>query len=178
MLPEFETAVTGLAAGENKSFDLTFPAEYSAKDLAGQTVQFEVEVVKVEKPLYPAVDDEFAKSLGLESAEKMREEVLKNLQREVKARVTNRTKLEVMDQLTKLATFALPKALVADEQQNLANAAARRDGEELITVEDLLDLTPEEFAALEKQATDAFTAGQKREVESTPKKKNKVQPLR
>ncbi len=125
MLPEFETAVTGLAAGEKKSFDLTFPAEYSAKDLAGQTVQFEVEVVKVEKPLYPAVDDEFAKSLGLESAEKMREEVLKNLQREVKARVTNRTKLEVMDQLTKLATFALPKALVADEQQNLANAAAR-----------------------------------------------------
>ena len=60
----------------------------------------------------------------------------------------------------------------------LANAAARRDGEELITVEDLLDLTPEEFAALEKQATDAFTAGRKREVESTPKKKNKVQPLR
>ncbi len=125
MLPEFEAAVTGLAAGEKKAFDLTFPAEYSAKDLAGQTVQFEVEAVKVEKPIYPTVDDEFAKSLGLESAEKMREEVLKNLQREVKARVTARTKAEVMDQLTKLATFPLPKMIVAQEQENLAATAAR-----------------------------------------------------
>jgi len=125
MLPEFETAVTGLVAGEKKAFDLTFPAEYSAKDLAGQTVQFEVEAVKVEKPIYPAVDDQFAKSLGLENAEKMREEVLKNLQREVKARVTARTKAEVMDQLTKLATFPLPKMIVAQEQENLAATAAR-----------------------------------------------------
>ncbi len=125
MLPEFENAVTGMAAGEKKTFDLTFPAEYSAKDLAGQTVQFEVEAVKVEKPIYPTVDDEFAKSLGMDDAAQMRAEVLKNLQREVKARVSARTKNELMAKLTELATFPVPKMLVAQEQQQLANAASR-----------------------------------------------------
>lgn len=123
MLPEFEAAVTGLAAGETKTFNLTFPADYGAKDLAGQEVQFEVEVTKVEKAVYPAIDDEFAKSLGLEGVEKMKSEVMTNLNREVKARISAKTKAEVLEALDGLCTFALPKAVVAEEQQRLADSA-------------------------------------------------------
>lgn len=126
MLPDFEKNVKGMAAGEKKTFDLTFPENYGAKDLAGQKVQFEVEVTKVEKPVYPAVDEKFVKTLGLDSVEAFRAEVKKNLEREVAARVRARNTNEVMDALLKLATFPLPKALVADEQTRLA-ANARED---------------------------------------------------
>jgi FKBP-type peptidyl-prolyl cis-trans isomerase (trigger factor) len=50
MLPDFEKAVEGAKAGESKTFDLTFPADYHAKDLAGQTVQFEITVKQVQAP--------------------------------------------------------------------------------------------------------------------------------
>jgi trigger factor len=62
MLPDFENAVEGAKAGESKTFDLTFPADYHAKDLAGQTVQFEITVKQVQAPKLPEVDAEFAKA--------------------------------------------------------------------------------------------------------------------
>lgn len=121
MLPEFEAAVTGMAAGDKKSFDLTFPKDYGNAELADKKVVFEVECVKVEKPIYPAVDEEFAKSLGLESVEAMKAEVRRNLEREVKARLLQRTKNEVFDAILKATDFVAPKALVAQEQKRLAD---------------------------------------------------------
>ena len=56
MLPDFEAALVGLSAGEEKSFDLTFPADYQAADLAGQTVQFKVTVKSVEEQKLPELD--------------------------------------------------------------------------------------------------------------------------
>ncbi len=124
MLPEFEAAVTGMAAGEKKSFDLTFPKDYGNADLADKQVVFEVECVKVEKPIFPAVDEEFAKSLGLESVEAMKAEVRRNLEREVKARLLQRTKNEVFNAILAASDFAAPTALVAQEQQRLADEMA------------------------------------------------------
>ncbi len=121
MLPEFETAVTGMTAGEKKSFDLTFPKDYGNAELADKQVVFEVECVKVEKPIYPTIDEEFAKSLGLESVEAMNNEVRRNLEREVKARLLQRTKNEVFNAILAAADFQAPKAMVAQEQQRLAD---------------------------------------------------------
>lgn len=146
MLPEFEAAVTGLAAGEKKTFKLTFPQDYGAKDLAGQEVEFEVEVTKVEKPVYPAVDDAFAKTLGLDSADALRAEIRKNLEREVKARVLQKTKTEVMDAVNAACTFALPKAVVADEQRAMAETAKRDMAARGLDVKKMKDLPLELFA--------------------------------
>ena len=83
MLPEFEAAVTGMAAGEKKTFPMTFPADYGIKELEGQAVEFDVEVVEVAEPAYPEVDDEFAASLGVKGGvEAMRAEIRANLERE------------------------------------------------------------------------------------------------
>lgn len=123
MLPEFETAVTGMSAGENKTFKLTFPKDYGAKDLAGQEVEFAVECVKVEGPVLPEINDEFAKTLGLEDVAALNKEVRTNLEREVKARVASRTTEQVMKTIDSLATFALPTAIVAREQEALAENA-------------------------------------------------------
>lgn len=125
MLPEFETAVRGMCAGETKTFPLTFPADYTAKDLAGKTVHFEVTLKKVQQPVLPPMDVEFAKSLGIADGDlgKMRAEIRSNLEREVTSRLRARTKDSVMAGLLTAATFDVPKSLVESEKQRLAEQA-------------------------------------------------------
>lgn len=127
MLPDFETAVQGMSAGETKTFDLTFPAEYQGKDLAGQTVQFELTVKRVDGAQLPPLDAEFAKSLGIVDGDvaKMREEVKENLEREVKKRIKARVKNQAMDVLLKAHPIEVPKSLVQAESQQMAEAAVR-----------------------------------------------------
>lgn len=125
MLADFEKAVDGMKTGEKKTFEMTFPADY-VEHLAGKTVEFDVEVTKVEVAKLPEIDDEFAKKLGIaDGVAKMREEIAANLKREVKARITQQTKDGVMNALNDVAKFDLPTALVEDEQKALANAFAQ-----------------------------------------------------
>ncbi|HMV64585.1 MAG TPA: trigger factor [Zoogloea sp.] len=130
MLKDFETAVVGLSAGESKTFDMTFPDDYHASHLAGQAVQFEVTVKQVAEPKLPEVDGEFAKSLGIADGDtsKMREEVKANLEREVKRRIQARIKEQVMNVLLDAHPIEVPKALVEQESQQLADNA-RKDFE-------------------------------------------------
>lgn len=122
MLPEFEDAVRGMKAGEKKTFPLTFPEDYGHKDLNGASVEFDVEVLKVEAPTYPELNDEFAESLGIEGVEKMREEVKLNLEREVAARIENKNKAEIFELLNNTLTYAVPQVLVEDQARTVANA--------------------------------------------------------
>ena len=127
MLKDFETAVTGLKSGEAKTFDMTFPEDYHAKHLAGQTVQFEVTVKKVEAPVLPAVDSDFAKALGVADGDvsKLRDEVRTNLTREVKRRIQAKVKEQVMNALIEVTPIDVPKALVEAESSQLAENAKR-----------------------------------------------------
>ncbi len=125
MLPDFEKAVLGMSAGETKTFDLTFPEDYHAKDLSGQTVQFELTLKRVEGPVLPPVDAEFAKMLGITDGDltKMREEVKENLEREVKKRIRARVKTQALDTLIKTHPFDVPQTLVTAESGQMARAA-------------------------------------------------------
>ena len=127
MLPDFEAAIAGMAAGGTKTFDLTFPAEYQAKDLAGQTVQFEVTVQRVEGPQLPELNAEFAKSLGIVDGDiaRMRNEVRENLEREVKKRLQARVKNHAMDALLAANPIDVPKSLIDLESRQMAEAAVR-----------------------------------------------------
>lgn len=125
MLPEFEQAVSGMSPGESKTFPLTFPGDYRAKELAGKAAEFDVTVKKVEEPVLPALDAEFAKTLGVADGDlqRMRSEVRSNLEREVGSRLRARTKDSVMQALEASAKFDLPKALVESDTQRLAEMA-------------------------------------------------------
>ena len=131
MLADFENAVTGLKAGESKTFEMTFPADYHAKDLAGQAVTFEITVKQVSEAILPEIDAEFAKSLGIADGdtEKMRNEIETNLKREVKSRLKSRVKNQVMDALLKTNPIEVPKALVEIEIDQLMQNA-RQDMEQ------------------------------------------------
>lgn len=122
MLPEFEAATIGLKTGESKTFPLSFPEDYHGKDVAGKTAEFTITVKKVEWAHLPAVDADFAKMLGVENGdiEKMRADIKENLEREVRGRVKAKTKDSVMNALVGAVTFDLPKALVEQDTERLA----------------------------------------------------------
>ena len=121
LLPEFEAAVEGCTAGTAKTFDLTFPAEYGNTDLAGQTVQFDLNVKQVQGPVIPELDEAFVKAMGVESgkADDLRAEVEKNLKGEVKKRIHQRVREAVMEQMDTLNPIAVPKAMVEQETYRL-----------------------------------------------------------
>ena len=125
MLADFETAVIGLKAGEAKSFEMTFPADYFSKDLAGQKVTFDITVKEVREAILPEVDADFAKALGVVDGDvaKMRTEIETNLKREVKKRLQSKVKDQVMDALLKTNPIDVPNALVEMEIQRLMQAA-------------------------------------------------------
>jgi trigger factor len=122
MLPEFEAATVGLKVGEAKTFPLAFPEDYHGKDVAGKTAEFTITLKKLEWAHLPEVDAEFAKSLGIEdgSVEKMREDIKVNLEREVAARIKARNKEAVMDALVKTPTLDVPKVMIEQDTQRLA----------------------------------------------------------
>ena len=125
MLAEFEKAVEGLKAGESKTFPMTFPADYFAKDLAGQAVEFEIAVKAVQAAVLPALDADFARQLGVADGDvaKMRSEIEGNLKREVKKRLNARVKDQVMEVLVKCTPIDVPSALVEQEVDRLVEAA-------------------------------------------------------
>jgi len=127
MLEQFDQSVRGMKVGESKTFPLQFPADYAGKEVAGKEADFMVTVKKIEVPHMPAVDDAFAKVLGIKDAtvEGLRADVKKNLEREVKFRLVARNKGAVMDALSKLAELDLPNSLVENETERMvANARA------------------------------------------------------
>jgi trigger factor len=125
MLEQFDTAVRGMKVGESKTFPLQFPADYHGQDVAGKEADFLVTMKKIEAQNLPEVNDEFAKSLGIEAGtvEALRADVKKNLEREVKFRVLARNKSAVMDALVTVAELDLPKALIANEVERLVQGA-------------------------------------------------------
>jgi len=127
MLPEFEAAVVGMTAGSAKSFPLTFPTDYSAASLAGKTAEFAITVKKVQQPVLPPVDAGFAKSLGIADGDlgRMRAEIRSNLEREVASRLKARTRDSALTALLGATHFELPKSLVDEEKQRLAEQARR-----------------------------------------------------
>lgn len=147
MLPDFENAVEGSKAGDAKTFDLTFPADYHAKDLAGQTVQFEITVKQVQAPQLPEVDAEFAKSMGVADGDvaKMKEEIAANLKREVKRRIEGKIKDQVMEVLLQANPITVPVALIDMEIQRLMQNA-RQDMEQRGMKTKDFPIQPEWFA--------------------------------
>ena len=138
MLPDFEAALVGMKSGEQKTFDLVFPADYQA-ELAGKTVQFSVTVKVVNAPKLPLVDAEFAKSLGVTDGDvaKMRAEIKTNLERELKKRIQAKTKDQVMDALLSVSELDLPQSLVSMEISRLQEQAVKDLESRGMTTKDL-----------------------------------------
>ena len=121
-IPGFEDQLIGLAAGEKRLVKVTFPANYTNEQLAGKEAEFDVTAKSVEAPGSVSINDDFAKGLGLESLDKLKEAVRGRLQQEHAVLTRQRLKRQLLDKLDETHKFALPPTLAEDEFKNVWNA--------------------------------------------------------
>ena len=121
MIPGFEEQLTGSSAGDRKTIEVTFPADYASKEVAGKTAQFDVSVNAVAEAVLPELDDAFAKTFGVGDGglDKLREEVRRNMHRELDAAVKSRVKQQVFESLLAKADIDVPAALIDQEVEAL-----------------------------------------------------------
>ena len=120
-IPGFEDQLLGIAAGETRTVNVTFPAEYAAEKLAGQAASFEVVAKSIEKSNELTVDDAFATSLRVESLDKLRQAVKERISQEYAAASRQKLKRELLDKLDLLHKFEAPPSLVEQEFTNVWN---------------------------------------------------------
>jgi len=133
MIPGFEDNLRGLKAGDESTFKVNFPDDYQAGHLAGKEAEFAVTVNTVEASSLPEIDEEFAKSFGVEdgSTEKLRGDIRGNMERELDNRIRTEMKNEVMGQLIENNPLDVPAAIVREEAETLQKqTAAQMPGSE------------------------------------------------
>jgi len=114
-IPGFEEQLVGIAAGETRTLKVTFPKNYGAPNLAGQPAEFETTATAIEAPQKTEINDEFAKTLGLESLEKLRQAARDRLAAEFATATRQRVKRTLLDRLDEAHKFEAPPSLVEEE---------------------------------------------------------------
>ncbi|MGY8633867.1 trigger factor [Bradyrhizobium sp. 14AA] len=117
-IPGFEEQLTGIGANETRTLKVSFPKNYMNDKLAGQPAEFETTATLIEAPQDIAIDDEFAKTLGLESLDKLKEAARERLVAEFATATRQRVKRALLDRLDEAHRFEAPPSLV-DEEFNL-----------------------------------------------------------
>ena len=114
-IPGFEDQLVGVKAGAEIDVTVTFPEQYQAEHLAGKEAVFEVKVHEVRAPKTPKIDDEFAKGLGLEGLDKLKEMLTEQIQSEYTAASRDKAKRSLLDALDEAHDFELPPKMVESE---------------------------------------------------------------
>lgn len=131
MIPGFEDAVVGMSAGEEKTAALTFPEDYHSEELRGAAVEFKIKVNEVREKTLPELNQDFYKQFGIDVEDEagFREEVARNMRRELENAIRNRVKQQVMDGVLELhREVQVPKALVNQEIEALRNQSLQQFG--------------------------------------------------
>ena len=130
MIPGFEKGLEGLSAGDETVLKLSFPDDYQSEELKGAAVEFAVKVNSVASKALAKMDDEFFKLFGVESGgeAKFREDVLDNMERELRNAIRTKVKNRVMNQLFELNSVELPSALIANEINQLKQQMVQQFG--------------------------------------------------
>ncbi len=128
MIDTFEDQLVGAKAGEERSIEVNFPADYSFADVAGKPARFEVKISQVQAARLPELDDSFADSFGISGGglQGLRAEVRRNMERELNQTIKNKVKRQVFDALMEQNAIDVPKALVSSEVDALARQAEQQ----------------------------------------------------
>ncbi len=158
-LEDFEEIVKSTALGETKEAEVTFPEDFLSPDLAGKTVTMKVTIHAIQDRILPAFDDEFAKSMGKENVEALKEAF-------VQSYTQNRTNLhkgtaqkKLLDSLLKMVDFDLPESMI-DTHTRTALADRREQLERQGRSLESLGKTPEELLAEARVEAEAVTRSQ------------------
>ena len=114
-IPGFEEQLVGMAVGETRALKVSFPKNYASEKLAGQPAEFETTATLIEAPGDSKIDDEFAKTLGLESLDKLKEAARERLVAEFAGATRQRVKRALLDRLDDSHKFEAPPSLIEEE---------------------------------------------------------------
>ena len=118
-IPGYEEQLVGAKAGEHRSVVVTFPEQYHAPELAGKEAVFEVDVKEIRASVAPALDDEFAKKVGLSGLEELTKMVRERMEREYAGVSRLRVKRQLLDKLAETHDFIVPEGMVEIEFQGI-----------------------------------------------------------
>jgi trigger factor len=150
MVPGWEEQLVGMAIGETKEFDVTFPDDYRVEGLRGKVAQFSVELLDLRDRVLPELDDEFAKSVGeVETMDDLRLEIREALEKRGAAESRHHFGDRIIDFATANATVDLPEVMVANEIEIMRDELQSRLAQQRIGLDQYLALakqSPEELA--------------------------------
>ena len=121
-IPGFEDKLIGKSSGQNLDVDLNFPKDYQAKELAGKKVIFNVTINEIREDVKTEINDDFAKSLGLDNLESLKKNVKEQIINQHSIQTRSKMKREILDLLANSVDFDLPNTLVEDEYQSVCMA--------------------------------------------------------
>ncbi|MEO0616407.1 MAG: trigger factor [Pseudomonadota bacterium] len=130
MLPDFDKGLAGAKSGEERAFDVSYPDDYPAEDLAGKTAEFKAHVQTVSEKVLPEIDEDFVKGFGVESGDlaQLRQEASENMAVELATKRRADIKQQVLDQLLTLNPLEVPQSLVKEEAHTMQHEAMRQLG--------------------------------------------------
>ncbi len=126
-IPGFADQLVGAKAGDKRTVNVDFPADFVTKELAGKKGVFEVELVEVKEKVPPAIDDAFAKKYDAENVEKLRAGVRRDLENELKYSQARAIRGQIVRGLLERVVFELPESAVAHETRNVVYDLVRRE---------------------------------------------------
>lgn len=126
-IPGFADQLTDAKAGDKRTVNVDFPADFVTKELAGKKGVYEVEIAEVKEKVLPALDDAFAKTYDSENLEKLRENVRRDLENELKYKQGKDTRAQIVRVLMGRVNFELPETAVAQETRNVVYDIVREN---------------------------------------------------
>ncbi len=150
----FDKELTGGKAGDTKTFQIDYPADHNPAQLAGKKVDYTVTYNSVAEPIYPEVDEKFAKNLGVADGDvnKLRDEIKLSLEQEVEKRINARVKEQVFQGLIDVTNVDLPKALIGEEISRMMQMTAQNLQQRGMDPK-AIQLKPEMFEEQAKRST-------------------------
>jgi len=145
-IPGFATQLLGAKAGDKRTVNVDFPADFVTPQLQGKKGVYEVEVVEVKEKVLPAVDDELAKKFGAENLETLKAGVRTDLENELKYSKSKSVRAQVVKELLGKVNFDLPETAVANETRNVVYDLVRQNTQRGIN-RDIIEKSKDEIYA-------------------------------
>ncbi len=157
--PEFESAIIGMKVGDEKDVEISFAADYPDKNVASKKAIFKVLLKEVKQKRLPEINDEFAKDLGFENMDRLREGVSSELKKEKEAERRNKISEKIMDQLLEKVDIPVPARLLEKRLAAMIQEAKSRMKANKLNPEEERNIDNLLRKELEPQAEKGIKAG-------------------
>lgn len=160
-IPGFEDKVIGMAIGEEKDIDLTFPEEYPAEDLKGQKVVFKVKLLEVKEKIEPKLGKEFFEDLameGVDTEDKLKAEIKKNIKVNKEKEIEVKYIDKVLDKINKNAKFDLPDEMINEEVERMVKEFTQQLQMQGFELDKYLEMIRSDINGLKEQMKDEAKA--------------------